>query len=187
MLGSPYVIESAQQLSCLASAVRQDLVDYVAAAGPCTIADAARALGRTADGLYYHVSKLLDVGLLVRVGGPEQPAVLDGPGRPIKAIYPRQSGPAQRALVRAVGAMLRSSAGRFESALGPDAVTEGPFRDLHAARASGWLTQDELAELNRLTQRVLELVRSHGGSPPAGSRLHEVTLVHSVLPTPEDS
>ena len=181
-MSSPYIIEDARQLSCLASAVRQDLVDYIAAAGPCTIADAARALGRPADGLYYHVSKLLEVGLLLRVGGPQQPAVLDVPGRPIQATYPKRDGPERRALVRAVGAMFRSSAGRFEAALGPDATTEGPFRDVHAARASGWLTQDDLAELNRLKQRILELVGSHVGAPPAGSRLHEVTLVHSVVP-----
>ena len=53
------------QIRALASSIRQDIVDTVAATGPCSVADVARTLGRPADGLYYHVKHLLGAGLLV--------------------------------------------------------------------------------------------------------------------------
>ena len=37
------------QIRALASSIRQDIVDTVAATGPCSVADVARTLGRPAD------------------------------------------------------------------------------------------------------------------------------------------
>ena len=57
-------ISSPRQILVLASPVRQDILDTVAAAGPCSVADLARLLGMPADGLYYHIRSLSLAGLL---------------------------------------------------------------------------------------------------------------------------
>ena len=58
-------IAEPRQIRALASSTRQDIVDTIAAIGPCSVAELARALGRSADGLYYHIRVLTRVGLLV--------------------------------------------------------------------------------------------------------------------------
>ena len=61
------------QIRCLMSQVRQEIVDVVEALGTCSIGEIAEQLGRSADGLYYHVKALVKVDLLeergVRPGG----------------------------------------------------------------------------------------------------------------------
>src|SRR4051812_38683008 len=61
--GSP--ISKAPQIRALSSPARQDILDAVTAIGPCSVAELAAAVGKPADGLYYHIRQLLEVGLLV--------------------------------------------------------------------------------------------------------------------------
>src|SRR3954463_6659873 len=81
-------IADARQIRALASPIRQDILDAVTAIGPCSVAQLAVALGKPADGLYYHIRRLLDVGLLMEVaadGGGGADLRLD-PGP--KPFYP---------------------------------------------------------------------------------------------------
>src|SRR4051794_35995334 len=67
-------VADARQIQALASPIRQDILDAVTAIGPCSVAQLAASLGKPADGLYYHIRRLLDVRLLMEVPG-------DGNGR----------------------------------------------------------------------------------------------------------
>ena len=58
-----------EQLAAITSPARVELLELIGVWGPCAIADVARRMGRAPDSLYYHVRKLVDVGLLERTGG----------------------------------------------------------------------------------------------------------------------
>jgi predicted transcriptional regulator len=58
--GSP--IAGARQIRALASPIRQDILDALTAIGPCSVSELAAAIGRPADGLYYHIRHLLKAG-----------------------------------------------------------------------------------------------------------------------------
>ncbi|HYV40165.1 MAG TPA: helix-turn-helix domain-containing protein, partial [Thermoanaerobaculia bacterium] len=60
-----YSITRPDQLAALASPVRQEIVDVLAGMPRAPIAAIAAALGRPANGLYYHVRELVRVGLVL--------------------------------------------------------------------------------------------------------------------------
>ena len=65
-------ITAVTAIAALGSPVRQEIIDTVELlGGKATIAELAAQLGRPADGLYYHVRRLVAVGLLIGSGSPE--------------------------------------------------------------------------------------------------------------------
>jgi DNA-binding transcriptional ArsR family regulator len=181
--GSP--IAEPRQIRALASPMRQDIMDAVKAIGPCTVAELAAMLGKPADGLYYHLKPLLDVRLLAEVRG-------DGNGRSdlrIDVAHPDfflEYQPANRtnkaAILRVIGAMVRSAERMFHRAFRPDAaVVTGPKRNLWASRSRGSLSAAELVELNALLGQVNALRqagRRDAGSDDGEERsLYELTYV----------
>jgi hypothetical protein len=161
-------------IAVLASPVRQELFDTLEALGGiATIADLAEQLGRPADGLYYHVELLRRAGLFVaapvgrsRAGRSERRYRLPvRAGRQIGLGY-RTRDPRNVAAVRSVvGGMLRIARRDFDRALAGDIVVEGPRRELWAARGTGWVSDAELAAINRLLNRLAELLRRPRGGP----------------------
>lgn len=179
---TPFLIESPSAVRALASPIRQEIVDAVVAAGPCTVAALARHVGRAPDSLYFHVRRLLAVGLLVERDaarrGRHVAAVYDVPGRPIRIAYDgRLSKPAGRRSINAVvqGA-IRLGARDFSRAVERGkASTSGPDRDLWGGRAKGWLSDAEVAELNTLIERASAIL--HAGRPGKGRRPISFTFV----------
>jgi hypothetical protein len=59
-----------------------------------------------------------------------------------------------------VDGMLRIASRDFAAAIAsPDAVVDGPRRELWAARGKGWVSAADLEELNRLLQRLADMLR----------------------------
>lgn len=145
------------------SSVRQEIVDALQSAGPCSIAELAGLLGRAPDALYFHVRQLVRVGLVVERGarkrGRHVAAMLDLPGRPLYLDYQAEiPGPH---LVGVVRAALRESVREFEAALlAGVAVQSGARRTMWGGRAKGWLTGTELTRANQLIRELLDLMRS---------------------------
>ena len=177
-----YHIDRPDQIRALASAARQDIVDAVTAIGPATAPEVARALGRTPDGLYFHLRALTKVGLLKQ---GEQPnvqgrmvAAYDVPGRPMRIRYDLSAGAGARAVSRVTGSMLRTANRGFARAASRGkARVDGPRRELWAARTRGWLSPKALEEVNRNLTRIIALVRS--GPAPRNACSYEVTFVLS--------
>lgn len=182
MARQTYRITGPKQLACLASAVRQEIVDTVQSLGKCSIADIARSLGRPADGLYYHVRELLRVGLLLEHGvarnGRREEAIYTTADarRPMQIEY-RLDDPANRKRIgKIVDGMLNTA--RQDFAAGAEsghATVGGKRRNLWAARNKGWLNADELAQVNELLQRLAELL-SRPKSPDR-RKLHVLTWI----------
>jgi hypothetical protein len=64
-----------------------------------------------------------------------------------------------RAVRSVAGSMSRVAERDFARALAdPATIVEGPRRELWAARGKGWVGSHELAEINRLLARLMELL-----------------------------
>ena len=151
------------QVRLLSSPVRQELVDTLAAiGGEADVAALAEQLGRPADGLYYHLRALVAGGLLEEapaVDGSERRYRLAGEGgAPLRLAYDLGAG-GNVAELRAFARGLLQVAGRdFENGLADKGlVVTGAGRELWASRNKGWLSSDDLAEVNTLLERLSAL------------------------------
>ncbi|GAA0711224.1 helix-turn-helix domain-containing protein [Dokdonella soli] len=157
------IVEDAAEIGLLASPTRVEIVDTLEALGVAvSVAELAAQLGRPADGLYYHLRQLADGGLI------EEEAVADGRryrtrtrvGDRLRLRYRPGATANAKAVDRATASLLRVAARDFTRALAdPESVVEGPQRELWAARGKGWVGAVELAEINRLLARLMDLLQ----------------------------
>ena len=182
-----FLISRPAQIRALASAARQDIIDAVVAIGPASAPEIALALGRRPDALYYHLRVLTRVGLLrtegVASGAARAAARYDVPGRPMSIRYDLSDRASALALTNVTASMLRSAGRGFARATTRRSTrVGGPQRELWAARTRGWLTRDQLEEVNRIMSRLIQLLSS--GTPPEDACAYEVTFVLSPVPSP---
>ena len=109
----PYIIERRDQIAALESPVRQEVVDTIQATGPCSALEIAELMGRPADALYYHIRRLVAVGLLVpleiRRRGRRDETVYDLAGHPLVLRYPTHRDPLTHPLTRLARSLLRTA------------------------------------------------------------------------------
>jgi hypothetical protein len=181
----PGVIEGKAALTALVSPVRQEIVDTIEAlGGEATVADIAAQLGRPADGIYYHLRRLVDSGVLREGEEPDDGsgrhyATAAPRGRRVRLKYGRGSRSDQATVVRVVSGLLRTAERDFGRALrSGTAQGEGTLRDLWASRLKGWVGDAELREINRLLVRLGELLQQ----PREAQRDRLVTLAWMLAP-----
>lgn len=166
------LLEDAAEIDLLASPTRIEIVDTLEALGDAvSVAELAVAVGRPADSLYYHLRQLADGGLI------EEEAAPDGrryrsrtrKGDRLRLRYRPGATANADAVGRVAASVLRVAGRDFARALAdPDTVVEGPRRELWAARGKGWVDATELAEVNRLLARLMELVQKPATERPRG-------------------
>jgi DNA-binding transcriptional ArsR family regulator len=166
------LLEDADEIALLASPTRIEIVDTLEALGDAvSVAELAAAVGRPADGLYYHLRQLAEGGLI------EEEAAPDGrryrsrtrKGDRLRLRYRPGATANADAVGRVAASVLRVAGRDFARALAdPDTVVEGPHRELWAARGKGWVDATELAEINRLLARLMELVQKPATERPRG-------------------
>ena len=185
-------ITDPRAIAALGSPVRQELLDTVEALGGTpTIAELAAQLGRPADGLYYHIALLCRAGLLAaakqgksRAGRSERRyRVPVAPGRSLRLVYqPRE--PRNAAAVKdVVGGMLRIARRDFDRALAvaaksDEVIVDGARRTLWAARGTGWVSDADLVEINRLLAALSARLRK----PRGGARQRLISLCFQLAP-----
>src|SRR3569623_639157 len=161
-------IDKPRQIALLAAPARQELIDTLESlGGEAAVAELASHLGKPADGLYYHLRLLVKGGLLEELpdqGEGRRYRTRTAEGHRLRLKYAPGSNARTAAVGRVTAGMLRIAGRDFDAALArPDTVTEGEARELWASRSKGWLGPDELAEVNRLLGRVLELMHRRKG------------------------
>lgn len=181
-------IDHPSLIEVLASPVRQEIVDTLAAlGGEASAAELAEQLGRHMDGLYYHLKILCKAQLVVAVDSGAEAGRryrLGGDGQPLRLAYSAGDASRAQALCSFVHGLLQVAEHDFGEALAnEDVVTEGAGRELWAARNKAWLSETELAEVNQLLERLCTLMsRPH---TPERSHLLSCTFVlapHRALP-----
>ena len=175
-------------IDVLASPVRQEIVDTLAAlGGEASAAELAEQLGRHMDGLYYHLKILCKTELVVAVDSGAEAGRryrLGGDGQPLRLAYSTGDASRAQALRSFVHGLLQVAEHDFGDALTTeDVVTQGAGRELWAARNKAWLSENELAEVNELLERLCTLMsRPH---TPERNHLLSCTFVlapHRVQP-----
>lgn len=157
------LVEDAEEIGLLASPTRIDIVDTLESFHEAvTVAELATALGRPADGLYYHLRQLAAGGLIEEEDAPDGRRYRSRTRRSdrLRLRY-RPGATANAAAVGRVAASMLRVAGRdFARALADsDTVVEGPRRELWAARGKGWVGRENLEEINRLLARLMDLLQ----------------------------
>ncbi|WNG51922.1 helix-turn-helix transcriptional regulator [Archangium minus] len=177
-------IHDTAQIRLLSSPVRQELVDTLAAlGGEASVADLAEQLGRPADGLYYHLRVLCRGGLVREVEsaeGEERRYRLAGTGdAPLRLAYRAGKAGNLAALAKFARGLLRIATRDFEEALRlEDVAVNGPRRELWTARNKGWVSPQDLEEVNRLIERLCELT----SQPRAPGRERLMSLAFVLAP-----
>lgn len=159
----PAVIEDAREIGLLASPTRIEIVDTLESLGSAvSVAELAAALGRPADGLYYHLRQLAAGGLIEQEAAPEgrRYRTRSRSGDRLRLRYRPGASANARAVERVAASVLRVAGRDFARAIeDPATVVEGARRELWAARGKGWVGASELAEVNRLLARLMDLLQ----------------------------
>jgi DNA-binding transcriptional ArsR family regulator len=165
-------LENRGQLAALVSPVRVEIAEHLQARGPCTSAELARDLARSRSSLYYHLHRLVEVGLVTETpdsGGARAEARYALASERI-AIPAGVDRAGTELVARGISAMLRRAERNAKRAL---------QNGLLATRASGpraafasrkiWLTSEGLArvhaELGRLEGLLARENRRSEGVP----------------------
>lgn len=170
-------IKDPAQIRALESPMRQEIVDAITAIGPCSITELAANLGRAPDSLYFHVKKLLEVELVQEVGkrkqGRHEWAIYAMPGRVARIIYSNAvSGSVRKVVAGAVRLSLRE----FNEAITKKTTrTSGPLRNLWGGRTKGWLSEADLAEVNKLLEQLHQIM--YRSEPGPGREVHSFAWV----------
>jgi DNA-binding transcriptional ArsR family regulator len=156
-------ISRAEEILLLAAAPRQELVDTLGSlGGEASTAELSAQLGRPMDGLYYHLELLRDAGLVSELAngdnGERRYRLASPKDRPLRLVYRLEQPGVQAALARFARSLLKVAGEDFEAGMCKDGVaTAGARRELWIARNKGWLSEDELEEVNALLVRLAEL------------------------------
>ena len=179
-----YVIRDDKQMTSLRAASRQETLDALASMGPVSVPELAAVLGRPPDSLYYHIRILQKVGLVQDAGVREcegrKERLVRAVAPDLRLSYVPGSGGNAEEVTAIVDSMLRLTSRDFEDAFqNENTVVEGPDRELWAARTIGWLTKDQLVEMNR---RITQLLQMMITSPPrSGEQLFALSVVMTPL------
>jgi predicted transcriptional regulator len=175
----PYFVSDPEQVAALTSPVRQEVLDVVIARQGCTVREIAETLGRPADGLYYHLKALVQVGLLREEPGddPARGTRYAAPTRGIMYLeYRPEDADHSAAVRRVVGSMLRAAERNFSDGLSLEGLRpSGPDRNLNASRQRAWLDREQRREVNRLLARLQAIL--HEGCEPGAGELTTLTFV----------
>lgn len=159
----PYWISRKDQIECLASAVRIDIVDHLAGGGPMSIKEIAREIGKKPSALYHHFEMLEDVDLIFEAGSRlvnrKTEKVYATPSRKMRMLK-ALGDPAHAEEMRAiVGSLARRLDKEFARGLDNDRrKTEGPARNLGFYRFLNRPSKSTLKEVNAKLDEIAELL-----------------------------
>jgi hypothetical protein len=179
----PGAVREPTRIAVLASPVRQEIVDTLEMlGGEASVAALAEQLGRPADGLYYHLRLLARHELIVPAAdgeGGEKRYRFAGKRAPRLDYRPRERGNAL-AVQRVAHGLMQIARRDFDAAFTDPSVraAEGPTRQLWAARNKGWVSERDLAQINRILQRLCTML----GRPRSTGRDTLVSLAFVLAP-----
>lgn len=170
MAKQPVYVETTAQLRALATPARQEIVDCLSTTGAATVNELAEHLGRPADALYFHIRRLVKVGLVVEVerekSGRQVTTRYDLSARPLTLKYRKAT---KKQVTKVISAANRAGLRDFEQAYEQlaDEQKDGQ-RDLWAGRAKGWLNKEDIVKVNQLLSQIHDILFQ--GKPETNKR-----------------
>lgn len=160
---SALVVNSQAHWDAITSATRFEILEQMRSAAPCSVAELARQMDRPADGLYHHLRKLVDAGLIREVGS--RPV-----GKQVEAVYDLAydtmifevdpgTGRNVEQMQRLTGTLMRLCGRVVEAAISnPAMIGTGAAQNTWSRLDTTWLTPDALAEVNGHLSAVRRLM-----------------------------
>ncbi|MBX7540351.1 winged helix-turn-helix domain-containing protein [Qipengyuania sphaerica] len=155
------------QLACLASATRMDIVDHLAAHGPMAVRELAPAIGMKPSAIYHHLEQLVEVGLVADTGSRthngKAEALYNTPSRRMRlrrALEDPANAETMQKIVTALGrrAQRDFSQGQRQA----EVRASGDARNLGFFRLVNRMDAKRLARMNALLDEVAELMWQEG-------------------------
>jgi DNA-binding transcriptional ArsR family regulator len=156
---------SPKQAEVLVSPVRADIFHHLAATGPATAREIAKALSLPVTTLYHHLEAMTDGGVLSKAerrgdGTRGRPAVVFGAVKRVMYLTESLRDPARRRLaVRIVRTSTARAVRDFDAAIGDGrTVTQGKRQNLAHIRADFVASKAELKRVNALLNELRAIV-----------------------------
>lgn len=156
------LVEQAEQFDAVSSGVRFEMLTFLIAAGPCSIAVLAEQMDRRADGLYHHVRKLMNAGIVREVGyrksGRQVETIYDSVADHFKFDVDFESGRNVDRILQLMKATLRRSERIMADAIEAGAVSfETDSRNAFIRGETAWLTPDDLRKVIGHLQAIIDI------------------------------
>jgi len=157
-----------EHLKALASPIRHDIVDRLAAMGPLSVRDLAQVLGRKPTAIYRHLIALEKLGLVrasATFGARGRPAMVYRTAAPRLARPPRLKG--NRApMIKIASAMARQAAREYAAAFHAEGGSAGGPKRNHAFfELITSPSPKKLARINALLDELAQLMWTPDANP----------------------
>lgn len=159
----PFWILRRDQLLCLRSAVRMDLVDHLAGWGPLSVRELAIAVGMQPSAVYHHLRQLIAVDLVreagARVVNRKSEKLYETPSRKMRLRRALEDPANAEIMQRIVEALCRQAERDFTGGLQAGGkAAPGPDRDLGFFRLIARPSPDTLARLNAVLDQLYDIL-----------------------------
>ena len=159
----PYYVLERTQLKALASAVRLDLIDHLAAHGPMSIKELAASVGKKPPSIYHHIRLLQDVGLVqeagARVVNRKVEKLYSTPSRRMRLSRALADAANSEIMEEIVSVLCRQTERDFaRGARAPAVRRSGPAQNLRFFRLVNRPSAEALRQINARLDDVAEIL-----------------------------
>ncbi len=163
--GDTYWVIKPDQLQCLTSPIRGDIIDHLVGRGPMAIKQIAASLGRQPSSIYYHIEKLLEVGLIEEAGrqvvNRRTEILYKTPGKKMRVKKALANPDNRDVITQTVFGLLRQSQRDFERGYERSSMKiDGDDRNMGFFRLVNRPSPESLAEINGYLERIAEILWS---------------------------
>jgi DNA-binding Lrp family transcriptional regulator len=168
-----------EEVEAVASPVRMEIIRHLQSHERCTVAELASYMRRSADSLYYHVRRLLEAGVLERVGsrpaGRREEAVLALSAQGLTFAVEEAAGAGAVAAIRTTRDILREAEENLRRAVDRDPAGARSWDAPVVARLRSRLDvagrAEVLAHLDAISEIFIRCKSDGDGTP------HELTML----------
>jgi predicted ArsR family transcriptional regulator len=174
------LVISRTQLKALNSPIRIELMTALRASGPSSVADLAEYMGKQEHLLYYHINRLVAVGLVkvdeLRPGTTRPESIYAATNFGTVQDLDLEDDAIRSEVVRNIQTVLKTSTKEYCQAV--EARRNASFEDCTLARLVCSLSPERKAELN---SRITEIRQWILGSTDEGGEKHSFTIAITPL------
>jgi len=176
-----YYVLDPHQLQCMASPVRQDMIDHLSAHGVMSIKELAASIGKKPSSIYQHLKLLLEADLIIETGSRvvnrKLEKLYETPSRRMRLSKALEDPKNNEELRAIVGALCRQTERDFSRGLDNEqARRSGQFQNLKFFRLVNRPTPQSLKKINQKLDEIAEILWS---DPDPDSPLVALTWILS--------
>ncbi|NNE43370.1 MAG: helix-turn-helix transcriptional regulator [Gemmatimonadetes bacterium] len=174
--GKTLHVTDPKTIRALASPLRMEILQTLDPAKPMTIAEIAEQLGKPRGSLYYHVRKLIEIGVVVeaeqRLSGRRYESLYTVAAERLAVGADPASPTGRAASEKLVLSMLRQVGREFQDALHSGDLDEEGEEFQAGRRQRAWLTPADLEQLQKAFDRIEKICTRR--EPGGDARLYSV-------------